>query len=742
MKRMKKKKITGVILIIGFCVLLCFGLLIGNLNLSNLTGFAAKDRVELCDNTKIYLSATSKISYKGSGTYYIWADDVTNNRMQITKKEKYVGKKIWRAGWVDVNSLSACSSKTTVYESGDVNKDGKVTATDALLILQHNAGLKELTGDNFKYADVNGDGKVTTTDARLVLRKVAGLGIDSDTGDGEEIGEISMTKHDKNWVVGDTKTVTVTLPTSNDTFTVTSSNPDVMSYSNETATSFKLTAKSDGISKITVTSTKTGKSDSYEYTVVKKTYDDSAAYNIDIKFEGTLSSNAVYMYDSEGDKKVDVTLNNNTGETKYYRWFLYHGKLDNSGLVVTNGDPYHVRDCNSYNKTTTVTSKSKLAAKEPLKVMVARSYSTKSECEADTFGQSKTYVVEKRANYGLKSSFVTITMSPEGSTGGSGIYYVSTEKSYKTNVTFKNYTKQTLYYRWFTYNSHDTSTDKALHYKDKVCYPLTSSNATVHWNIGMSLNNSKRAGKVKVYSSKKSCEDDDTSTSTSNVISSKSVKYELSRTYTSGGFKMIRYDHEGLSKDVGTQMQGWCNLAAAAYGAYILSGGKWVVPVNNAGIATMGGAPYDYASDEVSDMWNKIVEKINAGIPVSLRVVAKQKKGEGEHWVTVIGYKTNTNTGNLDKYNIRESLYIIDPVDPDYAEKYDSKINGYNITLWKGIGSNRPNSFKRLHMINGEFRLSTWASYSSLNTALCKPNNPETQYMEDKNAKRCSDCCK
>lgn len=58
---------------------------------------------------------------------------------------------------------------------GDANGDGKVNSMDASLILQHDANLITLEGENLKNADYNGDGKVTSLDASLVLRKDAGL---------------------------------------------------------------------------------------------------------------------------------------------------------------------------------------------------------------------------------------------------------------------------------------------------------------------------------------------------------------------------------------------------------------------------------------------------------------------------------------------------------------------------------------------------------------------------------------
>lgn len=55
---------------------------------------------------------------------------------------------------------------------GDANKDGKLTAADALVIRRHISGQDvEISADN---ADVDKNGKVTTSDALMIRKKVAG----------------------------------------------------------------------------------------------------------------------------------------------------------------------------------------------------------------------------------------------------------------------------------------------------------------------------------------------------------------------------------------------------------------------------------------------------------------------------------------------------------------------------------------------------------------------------------------
>lgn len=65
--------------------------------------------------------------------------------------------------------------ETDEFLTGDVNNDDKVTASDARLVLQNVAGLREFTEAETKAADVNEDGKISAVDARMILQIVAGI---------------------------------------------------------------------------------------------------------------------------------------------------------------------------------------------------------------------------------------------------------------------------------------------------------------------------------------------------------------------------------------------------------------------------------------------------------------------------------------------------------------------------------------------------------------------------------------
>jgi len=53
---------------------------------------------------------------------------------------------------------------------GDVDGDGIITANDAQLIFEYNAGLRQLSPSQLARADVNRDGRVNSIDAALILQ--------------------------------------------------------------------------------------------------------------------------------------------------------------------------------------------------------------------------------------------------------------------------------------------------------------------------------------------------------------------------------------------------------------------------------------------------------------------------------------------------------------------------------------------------------------------------------------------
>ncbi len=98
---------------------------------------------------------------KETTTKYVYPSQ-EQNTTTTSKEDSPSGEK--------VTSGVLTTSQEFIYKTGDVNSDGKVTATDARLALRASALLDTLEGAALYSADVNGDGRVTANDARSILR--------------------------------------------------------------------------------------------------------------------------------------------------------------------------------------------------------------------------------------------------------------------------------------------------------------------------------------------------------------------------------------------------------------------------------------------------------------------------------------------------------------------------------------------------------------------------------------------
>ncbi len=75
--------------------------------------------------------------------------------------------------WLD--NVTLPGSGTPEYQLGDVDMDGRVSVTDAVMIMRHAMGLITLTEQQLALADVNADGSVGIVDATLALRIAMGI---------------------------------------------------------------------------------------------------------------------------------------------------------------------------------------------------------------------------------------------------------------------------------------------------------------------------------------------------------------------------------------------------------------------------------------------------------------------------------------------------------------------------------------------------------------------------------------
>ena len=79
---------------------------------------------------------------------------------------------------VNIEGCTAVFSVVLAAQSGipgDVDGDGRVTSSDALMIMRHALGVAHLSGAALAAADADGDGNVTAADSLLAMRTAMGF---------------------------------------------------------------------------------------------------------------------------------------------------------------------------------------------------------------------------------------------------------------------------------------------------------------------------------------------------------------------------------------------------------------------------------------------------------------------------------------------------------------------------------------------------------------------------------------
>ena len=111
-------------------------------------------------------------SFEASGT------NLNPNKPMFTSVEIY-GDALYLTTYTLEKNIATIVDTVSVKKGatllGDVNFDGRVTASDARTILRSAANLELLTAEQRRVADINGDSRITASDARLALRISAGI---------------------------------------------------------------------------------------------------------------------------------------------------------------------------------------------------------------------------------------------------------------------------------------------------------------------------------------------------------------------------------------------------------------------------------------------------------------------------------------------------------------------------------------------------------------------------------------
>ena len=266
--------------------------------------------------------------------------------------------------------------------------------------------------------------------------------------------------------------------------------------------------------------------------------------------------------------------------------------------------------------------------------------------------------------------FPTIEIEPKtGKVDSKGIVTVNKLQQYNSTVTIKNPSKVRLYYRWIKYTNH-TMTNPTV----QECKYTDKSEKTLVKGLYIKSDYPQRTGYLRIYTSEKACKNDSKvasisssgNTETRPYLVSGNIKYALAKTYNAGSnWIRLSFDYNDLKKKIGNQIvnndRNICFNYALSYGTYIINGnGTYTKPLTNIS-ANYGAKKYSYSN--AYDLYKKIKNKIDGGIPVSLHV----SHSGGQHWVLVTGYKKGGSSYNIKNgSNLRKYLYVLDPWDSQH----------------------------------------------------------------------------
>lgn len=102
---------------------------------------------------------------------------IYNNKGHFAEDSAYIGT----GYYLNYQTVDGLVTNYTIIVTGDIDSDGKVTASDARKILRGSAGLETLENEYKSAADVNKDGKISAADARTTLRVAANIEYFKDT---------------------------------------------------------------------------------------------------------------------------------------------------------------------------------------------------------------------------------------------------------------------------------------------------------------------------------------------------------------------------------------------------------------------------------------------------------------------------------------------------------------------------------------------------------------------------------
>ena len=448
--------------------------------------------------------------------------------------------------------------------------------------------------------------------------------------------------------------------------------------------------------------------------------------NTNINFSSISSSNYVYTYAGNSIKIIGKFA---SGFYSGYKGQVCNGKtypkMKVTFYTYKNGKAVAINGKDITKRINSSSISIEMAIPSNVEYMTINTYEASKNCNDNSYG---TYLKNySKAIYLNVVPSITVTSKTSGAskTSTSNNYDVSSFKKYSTSFNISKSNSKKYYYKYFAFDGTISGTSAI---SESSCKEI-KNNLTFTEKANITNYYTKIVQYVRVYADKNTCDSDTTKVSgkiakkslnsalqfknntAANYLNAISIMYNYPLTTTnSSGYKVLKYDINKLSKQIGSQSKAECHYYSIAYGSFIQLGNSkpklvrdYTPTVVAYDSSQFGGCYVDSLSDRnckvdlpsslnYSTEYATIIKKINKGIPV----VIHTKNNMGEHWVLVVGYNSKkTSISNIGS-ELLKNVWIIDPYS-DYG--YNNRKN----TLWQGIGSNR---YTCRSMLNANYR--TW----------------------------------
>lgn len=125
--------------------------------------------------TNSYQDNLKKWEQFGSGWESSYAAEYCDDKAQYHGGSSWDNQALFDKNGKPLNSLRVFKDFAPQYQTGDVNRDGKIDVIDSTLIQKYCSGIVSFDETQIKLADVNCDGTVDITDSTKIQKYLANI---------------------------------------------------------------------------------------------------------------------------------------------------------------------------------------------------------------------------------------------------------------------------------------------------------------------------------------------------------------------------------------------------------------------------------------------------------------------------------------------------------------------------------------------------------------------------------------